>query len=146
MDYELLMDSKWTQKSLAMCVKEVIERKTIIDYIEYSDYIGIVCEYFTMTFDLEEIIGLDVISEEYQFEANASARIQVYKNKFNEGLNLLFVLMKDIMNYQDSNILFLENGSIIVLEKRGNKLFTHVDKNWETEYPFDILNRKVEMV
>ncbi len=63
MDYELLMDSKWTQKSLAMYVKEVIERKLMIDYIEDSDYIVISCEYFTMRFDLEEIIGLDVIYE-----------------------------------------------------------------------------------
>lgn len=146
MDYELLMDSKWTQKSLAMYVKEVIERKLTIDYIEDSDYIVISCEYFTMWFDLEEIIGLDVIYEEYQFEANASARIQVFKNKFDEGLNLLFFLMKDIMDYQDNDILFLENGSIIVLEKRSNKLFTHIDKNWETEYPFDILNKRIEMV
>ena len=46
MDYELLMDSKWTQKSLAMYVKEVIERKLMIDYIEDSDYIVISCEYF----------------------------------------------------------------------------------------------------
>ena len=146
MDYELLMDNKWTQKSLAMYVKEVIERKLMIDYIEDSDYIVISCEYFTMRFDLEEIIGLDVIYEEYQFEANASARIQVFKNKFDEGLNLLFFLMKNMMDYQDNDILFLENGSIIVLEKRGNKLITHVDKNWETEYPFDILNRRIEIV
>ena len=146
MDYELLMDNKWTQKSLAMCVKEVIERKLTIDYIEDSDYIVISCECFTIRFDLEEIIGLDVIYEEYQFEANASARIQVFKNKFDEGLNLLFFLMKDIMDYQDNDILFLENGSIIVLEKRGNKLITNVDKNWETEYPFDILNRRIEIV
>lgn len=145
MDYELLMDSKWTQKSLAMYIKEVIERKLTIDYIEDSDYIVISCEYFTMSFDLEEIIGLDVIYEEYQFEANASARIQVFKKKFDEGLNLLFFLMKDIMDYQDNDILFLENGSIIVLEKRDNKLITHIDKNWETEYPFNILNRRIEI-
>ena len=61
-------------------------------------------------------------------------------------MNLLFFLMKNIMDYQDNDILFLENGSIIVLEKRGNKLITYVDKNWETEYPFDIFNRKIEIV
>lgn len=47
MNYELLMDGKWTQSSLAMYVRELIEQDAIIDYVEDSDYIGIVCEYFT---------------------------------------------------------------------------------------------------
>ncbi len=68
---------------------------------------------------MKKLLVLMLFMREYQFEANASARIQVFKNKFDEGLNLLFFLMKNMMDYQDNDILFLENGSIIVLLEKG---------------------------
>ena len=56
---------------------------------------------------------------------------------------MIFIIIKNLAAYTDDDILLLENGSIIVLEKKDGTLFTHINESWETEYPFDLLNIQI---
>ena len=143
MDYELLLSGEMSQKSFSIFVKKIIEKRISVDYKQYSDNIGIACDYFSMFFDLDEIIGLDIIYDEYGFKATANTRVQLFGNTFKQGLELIFIIIKNLAAYTDDDILLLENGSIIVLEKKDGTLFTHINESWETEYPFDLLNIQI---
>ncbi len=47
--------------------------------------------------DTEEIMGMDVIKEVFSFEANISIRVQIFGRVFKNGIELLFMLLKFIM-------------------------------------------------
>ena len=68
-----------------------------IDYKEHPDYISISCEYMTFLMDTDEIFGMDVIKEVFSFEANISIRVQIFGKKFQKGIEVLFMLLKLIM-------------------------------------------------
>lgn len=61
---------------------------------------------------------------------------QIFSRSYNEGLNLLFQLLKYLLAYND-NLLLEENGCYIILKKEGNKYVSDILCDHKPEYPFD---------
>lgn len=136
MDYELLVFSDEKINNYAKLIKETLEKSLNISiiYKVYPDYIAICHNYMTISMDLDEIIGLDVIQEEYNFTANISIRIQVFCQTLDLGLKLLFQLFGYLTN-RNENMLLLENGSEVIFTKKDGKLYIENIKHDGIEYP-----------
>jgi len=147
MDCELLVFSKLSQESYSNFIMSIIEMDStlIANYKSYADYISINCEYFTMIFDIDEIIGLDIVEEDFGFVANISIRIQLLRNTLDQGLNLLFKILNYIIKYADENLLLLENGSKVIIEKKNQHIYSNVNENDETKYPFHLIESEIEI-
>lgn len=149
MEHELLLYNNMTQKSCAGYVYMILKNKIRIDtvYREYDDYINMYCKYLSLNFDINEIIGLDVVEKVFDFNANISADVHILNQTFYEGLEILFRLVKAIIDDLDCNLLLLEEGSKVVLERKNNVLYTGINKESnKVDYPFELLERKVNII
>ncbi len=148
MDYELVFLSKMSLIDWAKYIGNLFQEKMgiEIDYKEHPDYISISCEYMTFLMDTDEIFGMDVIKEVFSFEANISIRVQIFGKKFQKGIEVLFMLLKLIMEENTENFLLLENGSEVILKRKGSDICTHIQKGYETEFPFEILGREIKAI
>lgn len=145
MDYELLTFSSETLRSYAKLIKDIMENKLDVKifYEVYSDYIAICHEYMTIFIDLDEIIGLDVIQEEYNFTANISIRIQMFHRTYDSGIKLLFELLRYLIS-RNENILLIENGDDLIFLKKDMKIYIEDKKNKIVNYPYEIFNLPIE--
>ena len=109
MDYELVFLSEMSLIEWAKYICNVLKKKlgTKVEYKEHSDYISINCEYMSFIIDTDEIIGIDVIKEVFSFEANISIRVQIFGKVFKNGIELLFMLLKLIMEDRKEDFLLL---------------------------------------
>lgn len=145
MEYELFIKSNRSVVEYVETLRDILEEKLHIKIIQNkeNDSIAICCNFFTIWVELEDDFGLITAKDIYDFDANIDARIQVFGRNYNEGLNLLFQLLKYLLTYND-NLLLEENGCYIILKKEGNKYVSDILCDHKPEYPFDILNVKVK--
>ena len=148
MDYELVFLSDMSMIEWARYICNVLkeEMSVNVEYKEHVDYVSIVCEYMSFIIDTDEILGMDVIKEVFSFEANVDIRVQKFGRVFKEGIELLFMLLKLIMEDRREDLLLLENGSEVILKRRGEELCTCLPKGYETDYPFRLFEKKIRGV
>lgn len=145
MDYELVFLSDMSLLEWARYICDLLKKKTSIkvEYKEHLDYISIGCEYMSFIIETDEIVGMDVIKEVFSFEANMSIRIQIFGRVFKNGIELLFALLKIIIEDRREDFLLLENGSEVILKRTGEDICTHIPKGYETDFPFALLGREI---
>mgnify|MGYP005760772965 FL=1 len=145
MDYELFIQSNKTAVEYAEVLRNILEKKLHIKITQSkdNDSISIYCTFFTIWIELEDDFGLIMAKEIYDFDANIDTKIQVFGRTYDEGLNLLFRLLKCLLEYNDS-LLLEENGSYIVLKKEQKEFTSEVLCDHKPEYPFGILNVEVK--
>lgn len=148
MDYELVFLSEMSLIEWARYIYGVFKEKLDlkVQYKEHSDHISIVCEYMSFLIDTDEIIGMDVIKEVFSFEANVSIRLQIFGRTYDQGIKLFFMLLKYIMDDKAEDLLLLENGSEVILKRKGADICTCIQEGYETDFPFALLGREIRRV
>lgn len=151
--YELLLYGNMTQKYFARYIYTIFNDiiKIHTKYNEYENYINMYCKYLSLDFDTDDDIDdleftLKTAKKVFNFNANISVDIHILNQTFYDGLKILFRLVKTIMDDLDCNILLLEDGSKVILERKNNILYTHVHEGDETDYPFELLERKINVI
>lgn len=151
MEYELLFCSELSIREWAIYVYDIFKKVMNVEvtYYEKEDYISICCECFTFWTHTDELIGMDVIEEDFAFEANVSMRIQILGSIYQRGqrgLELLFTMLNHIIESRTEDFLLIENGTQIVLKKQGEVIYTHIPKGYETDFPFALLGREIIVI
>lgn len=147
MDFELLLFSINTQEEYGYFLKEILEKNLKVDFTfkHNEDYISLCFQCMTISLDLEEIFGLDVIEDDFNFKANLSARIQVFSNFYSDALDIIFRVIKEITIKSDCNLLLLGNGSNVIIKKDNGKFYTSELKDYYYfEFPFEKLEADIE--
>ena len=149
MEFELLLFSKKTQKDYAYYLMKILEKKLNIHFksIEDQDSINLCLNCMTISVDLEEEVGLEVIEEDFNFVADTSARIQVFSQSRDQALVILFKTINEIIKNTDYNLLLIGDGSNLILEKKNNNYYTsYLDDYYYFKIPFDLLGVKIEEI
>lgn len=148
MDYELVLFSEMSLVEWARYINDILDKRmnVEVDYKEHSDYISIDGKYLSFIIDTDELIGMDVIKEVFLFEANISIRIQIFGKTFDKGIEVLFGLLGLIMKDREEDFLLLENGSEVILKRKNDIIYTHIQKGYETDFPFSLLEREINVV
>lgn len=146
MDFELLLFSTKTQEEYGYYLKEIVEKNLKADFtFEHNKDNIILCfRCMTICLDLEEILGLDVVEEEFGFKANISADIQVFSNFHHDALDIIFRIIKEIIIKTDYNLLLLGNGSNVIIKKDSGKFYSSDLKDYYFDFPFEILKVDIE--
>lgn len=149
MDFELLLFSKKTQKDYAYYLMKILEKDLNIHFksIEDQDSITLCFDCMTISIDLEDEIGLEVIEEDFNFVADTSARIQVFSQFRDHALVVLFKTINEIIKNTDYNLLLIGNGSNLILEKNNNNYYTsYLNDYYYFKIPFELLGVKIEEI
>lgn len=149
MEFELLLFSKKTQKDYAYYLMQILEKKLHIHFksVEDQDSINLCLDCMTISVDLEEEVGLDVIEDDFNFVADTSARIQVFSQFRDHALEILFKTINEIIKNTDHNLLLIGNGSNLILERKNNNYYTsYLDDYYYFKIPFDLLGVKIEEI
>ncbi|MDR2889387.1 MAG: hypothetical protein LBV33_06050 [Lachnospiraceae bacterium] len=146
MDYELLLVSEKTQKECVIWIKDIIINKLNLkcEYYEKNDYISICLEALTIIIDLEEIFSFDMVEECFGLKANLSAQLQVFSNTYYDGLEIMFGVIKEVINDTEHDLLLLGDSSEMILKRYNNKYSSNTIKDYEIKFPFDILDVEIE--
>ncbi len=146
MEFELLLFSKKTQKDYAYYLMQILEKLNIhFKSIEDQDSINLCLDCMTISVDLEEEVGLEVIEDDFNFVADTSARIQVFSQFRDHALEILFKTINEIIKNTDYNLLLIGDGSNLILERKNNNYYTsYLDNYYYFKIPFDILEVKIE--
>jgi hypothetical protein len=149
MDFELLLFSKKSQKDYAYFLVKIIEKNLNIHFkvIEDQDSINLCFDCMTISIDLEEVIGLEVIEEDFKFIADTSARIQVFSQFSDYAIAILLKTINEITKNTDYNLLLIGDGSNLILEKKNNNYYTSfLDDYYYFKFPFELLGVNIEEI
>ncbi len=149
MEFELLLFSKKTQKDYAYYLMQILEKNLNIHFksIEDQDSINLCLDCMTISIDLEEEVGLEVIEEDFNFVADTSARIQVFSQFRDHAMVILFKTINEIIKNTDYNLLLIGNGSNLILEKKNKNYYTsYLDDYYYFKFPFELLGVKIETI
>lgn len=149
MEFELLLFSKKTQKDYAYYLMQILEKSLNIHFksIEDQDSINLCLDCMTISIDLEEEVGLEVIEEDFNFVADTSARIQVFSQFRDHAMVILFKTINEIIKNTDYNLLLIGDGSNLILEKINKNHYTSfLDDYYYFKFPFELLGVKIETI
>jgi hypothetical protein len=149
MDFELLLFCKRTQKEYANYIKTIIEKNLNINFKYYEDLdsIDLCLDCMTISIDLDDEIGLEVIKEDFNFVADTSARIQVFSKFRDSAMAILFKIINEIIKNSNSNLLLIGDGSNLILEKNNNNFYTSsLDDYYYFKFPFELLGVKIKEI
>lgn len=149
MEFELLLFSKKTQKDYAYYLMQILEKNLNIHFksVEDQDSINLCLDCMTISVNLEEEVGLEVIEDDFNFVADTSARIQVFSQFRDHALEILFKTINEIIKNTDHNLLLIGNGSNLILERKNNNYYTsYLDDYYYFKIPFDLLGVKIEEI
>lgn len=149
MDFELLLSSNKTQKDYAYYLIQILKNNLNINFkfVEDHDSINLCLDCMTITIDLEEEVGLEVIEEDFNFVADTSARIQVFSKFRDLALGIIFEIINEIIKNTNYNLLLIGNGSNLILEKKNNNYYTsYLDDYYYFKFPFELLGVKIDEI
>lgn len=148
MDYELAFFSEISLVDWARYIYDILDKKMELEvnYKEHSDYISIGCECLSFIIDTDEIIGVDVLKDVFSFEANISIRIQIFGKTFHRGLELLFKMLSIIVKEKIEDFILLENGSEVILKRINGDIYTYIQKGYDTDFPFGLLEKEIKVI
>lgn len=112
------LDQEMLKKVLYNLVSEAVKDK--VTY--YPDLSSISCKYFILDIETEDIISLDFLREEYQMEINSEIRIQLFGKLFEEGLEVLFKIIGEILKVSNPDMVFIENGTDQLFRKENDTI------------------------
>lgn len=149
MDFELLLSSNKTQKDYAYYLIQILKDNLNINFkfVEDHDSINLCLDCMTITIDLEEEVGLEVIEEDFNFVADTSARIQVFSKFRDLALGIIFEIINEIIKNTNYNLLLIGNGSNLILEKKNNNYYTsYLNDCYYFKFPFELLGVKIDEI
>lgn len=149
MEFELLLFSGKTQKEYAYYLIDIISKVLKYNFksVENHNSVDLCFECMTISIELDDELGLDVIAEDFNFIADTSARIQVFSGFKEPALMLLFKTINEIIKNTEYNLLLIGNGSNLIFKKIDNKYYTSsLSDEYYFEFPFDLLDKKMEVI
>ncbi|GAB6991791.1 hypothetical protein JCM16418A_38410 [Paenibacillus pini] len=140
MDCELFLvsnlDNETLKNTIYNILCEVVKDKVTI----YESFSRLSCRYFTIDIETEDITGIDFIREEYKLEINAEIRIQLFGQTFNEGLEVLFYMIGDILSISNPDMVFVENGTDQLFRKENDIVIVNTNLD---QYQKKYLSKKL---
>jgi len=149
MDFELLLSSNQTQKDYAYYLIQILKDNlnTNFKFVEDHDSINLCLDCMTISIDLEEEVGLEVIEEDFNFVADTSARIQVFNMSRDLALAIILGIINEIIKNTDYNLLLIGNASNLILERKNNNYYSsYLDDYYYFKIPFDLLGVKIDEI
>jgi hypothetical protein len=137
MDYEILLNGFDEFDTYLKEIIKFMDCKIPTKYEKWIDYVSLCNALLTIIIHTDEIIGIDVVKEDFEFDANFSIRIEVLRNSLKDGLKLLFELVSYLAE-KNLNILLLEGGSEI-LRRDTDEIKINAERADDNYFPFQLL-------
>lgn len=137
MDYELFLRSNLDKNSLGELIEryttEFVNKKASFSYNKEEIVIG--SDFFSLALEIEDISDIAFVRNHYNLDVNVCIRVQLFGNTFYQGLELLFKVIGKLINHNEGNLLFLENGSAQLLRMEKDQLMVNnVLDQYQTKY------------